>query len=84
MSWTTQKKRSGVSYGKSRGLKPKERMILQSTSRKILIQTFNTIGGVIAGRRFIYNWNVAFVGGIGIMNIMFVSVTGANERNWYT
>ena len=39
------------------------------------IQTFNQIGGVIAGVGLFITGLALFVGGIGIMNIMFVSVT---------
>lgn len=43
--------------------------------QEIIIQTFNQIGGVIAAVGLFITGLALFVGGIGIMNIMFVSVT---------
>jgi putative ABC transport system permease protein len=60
---------------KSRGLKPKEPDDFAINQQEILIQTFNTIGGVIAAVGLFITGMSLFVGGIGIMNIMFVSVT---------
>lgn len=41
----------------------------------LIIQKFNTIGGVVAGIGIFITAMSLFVGAIGIMNIMFVSVT---------
>jgi putative ABC transport system permease protein len=60
---------------KSRGLKPKDPDDFAINQQEILIQTFNTIGGVIAAVGLFITGMSLFVGGIGIMNIMFVSVT---------
>ena len=60
---------------KSRGLKPKEQDDFAINQQETLIQTFNTIGGVIAAVGLFITGMSLFVGGIGIMNIMFVSVT---------
>jgi putative ABC transport system permease protein len=60
---------------KSRGLKPKEPDDFAINQQEMLIQTFNTIGGVIAAVGLFITGMSLFVGGIGIMNIMFVSVT---------
>jgi putative ABC transport system permease protein len=60
---------------KSRGLKPKEQDDFAINQQEILIQTFNTIGSVIAAVGLFITGMSLFVGGIGIMNIMFVSVT---------
>lgn len=43
--------------------------------QEFFIQTFNTIGGIIAAVGLFITGLSLFVGGIGIMNIMFVSVT---------
>jgi len=43
--------------------------------QEFFIQTFNQIGGVIAAVGLFITGLALFVGGIGIMNIMFVSVT---------
>lgn len=60
---------------KVRGLKPKQEDDFAINQQEILIQTFNTIGGVIAAVGLFITGLSLFVGGIGIMNIMFVSVT---------
>jgi putative ABC transport system permease protein len=60
---------------KSRGLKPKDPDDFAINQQETLIQTFNTIGGVIAAVGLFITGMSLFVGGIGIMNIMFVSVT---------
>jgi putative ABC transport system permease protein len=60
---------------KSRGLRPKQPDDFAINQQEILIQTFNTIGIVIAGVGLFITGLSLFVGGIGIMNIMFVSVT---------
>jgi len=60
---------------RSRGLQPKEPDDFAINQQEILIQTFNTIGGVIAAVGLFITGMSLFVGGIGIMNIMFVSVT---------
>ncbi|MEX2089068.1 MAG: ABC transporter permease [Bacteroidota bacterium] len=60
---------------KSRGLKPKEADDFAINQQEILVQTFNSIGVVIAGVGLFITGLALFVGGIGIMNIMFVSVT---------
>jgi len=60
---------------KSRGLKPKDPDDFAINQQEMIIQTFNTIGGVIAAVGLFITGMSLFVGGIGIMNIMFVSVT---------
>jgi len=60
---------------KARGLKPKQQDDFAINQQEIIIQTFNTIGVVIAGVGLFITGLSLFVGGIGIMNIMFVSVT---------
>jgi putative ABC transport system permease protein len=60
---------------KSRGLKPKDQDDFAINQQEILVQTFNQIGGVIAAVGLFITGMSLFVGGIGIMNIMFVSVT---------
>ena len=60
---------------KSRGLKPKDPDDFAINQQEIIIQAFNTIGGVIAAVGLFITGMSLFVGGIGIMNIMFVSVT---------
>jgi putative ABC transport system permease protein len=60
---------------KARGLRPKQPDDFAINQQDILIQTFNTIGVVIAGVGLFITGLSLFVGGIGIMNIMFVSVT---------
>jgi len=58
-----------------RGLKPAQEDDFAINQQEMLIQTFNTIGGVIAAVGLFITGMSLFVGGIGIMNIMFVSVT---------
>jgi putative ABC transport system permease protein len=60
---------------KARGLHPKQPDDFAINQQEIIIQTFNTIGVVIAGVGLFITGLSLFVGGIGIMNIMFVSVT---------
>ncbi len=60
---------------KARHLAPKDPDNFAINQQEILIQTFNTIGGVIAAVGLFITGLSLFVGGIGIMNIMFVSVT---------
>jgi putative ABC transport system permease protein len=58
-----------------RGVNPKDEDDFAINQQEILVQTFNTIGGVIAAVGLFITGMSLFVGGIGIMNIMFVSVT---------
>ena len=58
-----------------RGVNPKEEDDFAINQQEILVQTFNQIGGVIAAVGLFITGMSLFVGGIGIMNIMFVSVT---------
>jgi putative ABC transport system permease protein len=60
---------------KSRGLNPKDEDDFAINQQEMLVQTFNQIGGVIAAVGLFITGMSLFVGGIGIMNIMFVSVT---------
>ena len=60
---------------KSRGVRPKQADDFAINQQEIIIQTFNSIGIVIAGVGLFITGLSLFVGGIGIMNIMFVSVT---------
>jgi putative ABC transport system permease protein len=60
---------------KARGLHPKQPDDFAINQQEMIIQTFNTIGVVIAGVGLFITGLSLFVGGIGIMNIMFVSVT---------
>ncbi|HTP13467.1 MAG TPA: ABC transporter permease [Bacteroidota bacterium] len=60
---------------KARHIAPKDPDNFAINQQEILIQTFNTIGGVIAAVGLFITGLSLFVGGIGIMNIMFVSVT---------
>lgn len=60
---------------KARGVRPKQADDFAINQQEIIIQTFNTIGVVIAGVGLFITGLSLFVGGIGIMNIMFVSVT---------
>jgi putative ABC transport system permease protein len=60
---------------KARGVRPKQPDDFAINQQEIIIQTFNTIGIVIAGVGLFITGLSLFVGGIGIMNIMFVSVT---------
>ena len=58
-----------------RHLAPEDPDNFAINQQEMLIQTFNTIGGVIAAVGLFITGLSLFVGGIGIMNIMFVSVT---------
>jgi putative ABC transport system permease protein len=58
-----------------RGLKPAEEDDFAINQQEMLVQTFDKIGGVIAAVGLFITGMALFVGGIGIMNIMFVSVT---------
>jgi putative ABC transport system permease protein len=60
---------------KVRRLAPKDKDNFAINQQEILVQTFNQIGGVIAAVGLFITGLSLFVGGIGIMNIMFVSVT---------
>jgi putative ABC transport system permease protein len=60
---------------RERGVKPKQEDNFAINQQDMLIQTFNTIVGVIAAVGLFITGLSLFVGGIGIMNIMFVSVT---------
>ncbi len=60
---------------KARKLSPAAPDDFNINEQDLLIQTFSTITAVIAGVGFFITGLSLFVGGIGIMNIMFVSVT---------
>jgi putative ABC transport system permease protein len=60
---------------KIRGLSPRQEDDFAINQQEMLVQTFNQIGGVIAAVGLFITGLSLFVGGIGIMNIMFVSVT---------
>ena len=60
---------------KARGLSPKQEDDFSINQQEMLVQTFNQIGGIIALVGLFITGLSLFVGGIGIMNIMFVSVT---------
>ncbi|MFA5832527.1 MAG: ABC transporter permease [Bacteroidota bacterium] len=60
---------------KVRGVKPGVKDDFSINQQEMFIQTFNQIGGVIAGIGLFITALSLFVGAIGIMNIMFVSVT---------
>ncbi len=60
---------------KARGLKPRDEDDFSINQQEMLIQTFNQIGGVIGIVGIFITGLSLFVGGISIMNIMFVSVT---------
>jgi putative ABC transport system permease protein len=60
---------------RARHLGPRDEDDFAINQQEIFIQTFNQIGGVIAGVGLFITGLALFVGGIGIMNIMFVSVT---------
>ncbi|MFH0989317.1 MAG: ABC transporter permease [bacterium] len=60
---------------KARRLNPKDPDNFGINQQEMIIQTFNQIGGVIAAAGLFITGLALFVGGIGIMNIMFVSVT---------
>jgi putative ABC transport system permease protein len=60
---------------RSRGLSPRQEDDFAINQQEILVATFNKIGGIIAAVGLFITGLSLFVGGIGIMNIMFVSVT---------
>ncbi|KAB2925027.1 MAG: FtsX-like permease family protein [Bacteroidetes bacterium] len=60
---------------KVRGVKPGAEDDFAINQQEMFIQTFNAIGGVVAGIGLFITALSLFVGAIGIMNIMFVSVT---------
>jgi len=60
---------------KLRGLAPAQPDDFNINQQDLLMQVFSVITGVIAGVGFFITGLSLFVGGIGIMNIMFVSVT---------
>ena len=60
---------------KARGVKPGVKDDFAINQQEMFIQTFNQIGGVIAAIGLFITALSLFVGAIGIMNIMFVSVT---------
>ncbi len=60
---------------KVRNVKPADEDDFAINQQELFIQTFNAIGGVIAGIGLFITALSLFVGAIGIMNIMFVSVT---------
>lgn len=60
---------------KARGVKPGAEDDFAINQQEMFIQTFNAIGGVVAGIGLFITALSLFVGAIGIMNIMFVSVT---------
>ncbi|MEW5799813.1 MAG: ABC transporter permease [Bacteroidota bacterium] len=60
---------------KARGVKPGVEDDFAINQQEMFIQTFNAIGGVVAGIGLFITALSLFVGAIGIMNIMFVSVT---------
>ncbi|MBU1422996.1 MAG: ABC transporter permease [Bacteroidetes bacterium] len=60
---------------KSRMLKPSQADDFNINQQELLTETFGAITAVIAAVGFFITGLALFVGGIGIMNIMFVSVT---------
>ena len=68
---------------KARGLSPRQEDDFAINQQELLVQTFNQIGGVIAAVGLFITGLSLFVGGIGIMNIMFVSVTELYKGNWH-
>ena len=60
---------------KARHVPPKAEDDFAINQQEMFIQTFNAIGGVVAGIGLFITALSLFVGAIGIMNIMFVSVT---------
>jgi putative ABC transport system permease protein len=60
---------------KARMLKPGQEDDFNLNESELITQFFNTVTGVIAGIGFFITGLSLFVGGIGIMNIMYVSVT---------
>lgn len=60
---------------KARHLPPKAKDNFAINQQEMIVQMFNSIGAVVAGAGLFITGLSLFVGGIGIMNIMFVSVT---------
>jgi putative ABC transport system permease protein len=60
---------------KARHVSPKAEDDFAINQQEMFVQTFNAIGVVIAGIGLFITALSLFVGAIGIMNIMFVSVT---------
>ncbi|HTR81852.1 MAG TPA: ABC transporter permease [Bacteroidota bacterium] len=60
---------------KARHVPPKAEDDFAINQQEMFVQTFNAIGGVVAGIGLFITALSLFVGAIGIMNIMFVSVT---------
>lgn len=60
---------------KARNVKPGAEDDFAINQQEMFIQTFSAIGGVVAGIGLFITALSLFVGAIGIMNIMFVSVT---------
>jgi len=60
---------------KARGLLPGQKDDFNINQQEVLLQAFNQVTGVIGGVGLFITGLSLFVGGIGIMNIMFVSVT---------
>lgn len=60
---------------KARGLSPGQKDDFNINQQEVLLQAFNQVTGVIGGVGLFITGLSLFVGGIGIMNIMFVSVT---------
>jgi len=60
---------------KARRVEPREEDDFAINQQEFFIDTFNQIGGIIAAVGLFITGLALFVGGIGIMNIMFVSVT---------
>ncbi len=60
---------------KARGVKPGDEDDFAINQQEMFIQTFNKIGVVVAGIGLFITALSLFVGAIGIMNIMFVSVS---------
>jgi len=60
---------------KARQLRPAQEDDFSINEQELLTQVFGAMMGVIAGVGFFITFLSLFVGGIGIMNIMYVSVT---------
>jgi putative ABC transport system permease protein len=60
---------------KARGLTPSQKDDFNINQQELLLQAFGQVTGVIGGVGLFITGLSLFVGGIGIMNIMFVSVT---------
>ena len=60
---------------KARNVKPDEEDDFGINQQEQVIETFNQIGGVVGGIGLFITALSLFVGAIGVMNIMFVSVT---------